>query len=141
MQFIFSASICKPQHLSLSTLTLSLTLYLHFLCSGCSSKLDIIFAVDTSKSVGVGKRLDKVKDFLETTISQFNIGPDNNRFSIVQFGNKPQVAASFDDLFDMTMVKKKLNKMDIIKGRSKAFKGINAARRIINKQVYLYYQI
>ncbi|XP_078269588.1 von Willebrand factor A domain-containing protein 2 [Rhinoraja longicauda] len=65
---------------------------------GCLSQpLDLVFALDASS--GVGKdNFDKVKDFMKTSIMQFEINPDVTQVGLVIYGSSSRTIFGLDTL-------------------------------------------
>ena len=60
---------------------------------GCRYDADIVLVVDGSGSVGA-RNFAKIKEFLQTFVSQFSIGQSQTRVAFLQFSDTVQVASN-----------------------------------------------
>ncbi|XP_055502877.1 von Willebrand factor A domain-containing protein 2 isoform X1 [Leucoraja erinacea] len=76
---------------------------------GCLSQpLDLVFALDASS--GVGKdNFDKVKDFMKTSIMQFEINPDVTQVGLVVYGSRSRTIFGLDTLDSNTNLQKAIS--------------------------------
>ncbi|XP_037099528.1 collagen alpha-1(VII) chain [Syngnathus acus] len=92
----------------------------------CSrSKVDIVFLVDESSSIGANN-FDKMKDFIFRVVTYFPvIGPEGAQIAVVRFSDEPRIEFRLNDHKDRNSVRRGLMALRYGGGNTKTGKGIS----------------
>jgi Mg-chelatase subunit ChlD len=100
---------------------------------GCGVKVDIVFVVDSSGSVG-RQNFDKVRAFLAGIVRRFDVGPDKTRFGVVRFSRSSDTIFGLNTYSASAEVVAGINNMAYVSGSTNTAKALTMAQKLIQKE-------
>lgn len=97
--------------------------------TGCNSKLDIVFLLDSSSSEGPANFKKQVQ-FVENFVNQFNVGPDAAQFSVVTFSTTVHNEFYLNTHSTVSGVVRGIHKVIYHTGQTYTDKALNHAHRV-----------
>ena len=88
------------------------------LFTGCQPRLDIVFVIDISISIGQGNQytadlnFDQVKNFILNVVNILSIGPDNSMVGMVEFARWANIKFNVSEYTNKTVLQKAIRDLE-----------------------------
>ena len=106
--------------------------------SGCSSKLDIVFVIDSSGSIR-SERFPKVLNFVNSIVDQYEVSSDATRIGAVVFSDSASVQFQLNAFKSKQDVMSAVSQIKFIGGRTNTAGGLQLMVGVASFRIYQWF--